>query len=92
MCVSGGPKILLDSEPPVPAPPTVPTPARPPRRGPRSDWRRPSLRRGYLAVKNNPGPSSGDGVADSLTTASAWIIRDVQGTKVAYIRMKGVDQ
>jgi hypothetical protein len=39
------------------------------------------------------GPGFGGRVgADSLSTASSWIIRDVQGTKVADIRMKGVDQ
>jgi hypothetical protein len=40
-----------------------------------------------------PAPSfSPRSLADSLPTASSWIIRDVQGTKVADIRMKGVDQ
>jgi hypothetical protein len=58
MCLPGGPKILLDSEPPAPVPPTAPAPARPPRRGPRSGWRRASLHRGYLTVKNNPRPVS----------------------------------
>jgi hypothetical protein len=95
VCASGGPKILLDSEPRAPAPPIVPSPARPPRRGPRSGWRRASLRRGHLPEKNYPCPAwlvEGWGGADSPGAASAWIIRDVQGTKVAYIRMKGVDQ
>ena len=80
MCVPGGPKILLDSEPPAPVPPTVPPPARPPRRGPRFGWRRASLHRGHLTVKNNPRPASSCGKgsvgADSLSTASSWIIRD----------------
>jgi len=87
MYLPGGPKILLDSEPPAPVPPTVPPPARPPRGGPRSGWRRPSLHRGYLTVNNNPRPAwFGEWrgwVADSLSTASSWIIRDDHGTEVA---------
>lgn len=79
MCVPGGPKILLDSEPRAPAPPTVSPPAGPPRRGPRSGWRRASLHRGYLTVKNNPRPAwwcaRRRQKADSLVTASTWIIR-----------------
>jgi hypothetical protein len=93
MCVPGGPKILLDSEPRAPVPPTAPAPARPPRRGPRSGWRRASLHRSYLTVKNNPRPtSSGGWEVDSLESASSWIIRDSSWHESCHIRMKGVDQ
>jgi hypothetical protein len=45
------------------------------------------------AAARGPARVLGSGVgADSLVTASSWIIRDVDGTKVADIRMKGVDQ
>jgi hypothetical protein len=45
------------------------------------------------AAARGPARVLGGGVgADSLVTASSWIIRDVDGTKVADIRMKGVDQ
>jgi hypothetical protein len=93
MGTPGGPKILLDSEPPAPVPPTAPPPARPPRRGPRSGGRRASLHRDYLAVKNNPRPTLSCGWdADSLKSASSWIIRDRVWHESCHIRMKGVDQ
>ncbi len=47
----------------------------------------PACTGGYLTVKNNPRPaSSGEWrgwVADSLSTASSWIMRDDHGTEVA---------
>ena len=77
VCVSGGPKLLLDRRAATPAPPTAPSPARPPRRGPRPGWRRASLSRGSSPLKDNPRPASAVAVwvADSLRSASAWIIR-----------------
>ena len=84
MCTPGGPKILLDSEPPAPVPPTAPPPARPPRRGPRSGWRRASLHRGYLTVKNNPRPTlcvAGGPTPSSPHLRGSFVT--AHGTKVA---------